>query len=34
VDKNTWEGLEKLGNVMDLMEEFKKKIRKKEIRRV
>jgi len=34
VDKDTWEELENLGNTMDLMEEFKKKIRKKEIRRV
>jgi len=29
-----WEGLENLGNVMDLVENFEKKIREEEIRRV
>jgi len=29
-----WNGLENLGNVMDLMEDFEKKIREEEIRRV
>ena len=29
-----WEGLENLGNVMDLIENFEKKIREEEIRRV
>jgi len=32
VEKDTWEKLENLGNVMKFIEEFKKKIRKKEIR--
>jgi len=29
-----WKGLENLGNVMDLVEDFEKKIREEEIRRV
>jgi len=34
VEEDTWEGLENLGNTMDLVKEFEKKIREKEIRRV
>jgi len=33
-EKDTWKGLENLGNIIDLVEEFKKEIRKKEIRRI
>jgi len=33
-EKDTWERLENLGNVMDLVEEFEKKIREEEIRKV
>ena len=33
-EEDTWEGLENLENVMDLVEEFEKEIRKEEIRRV
>jgi len=33
-EKNTWEGLENLGNAMDLVEDFEKEIREEEIRRV
>jgi len=29
-EENTWEGLENLEDVMDLVEEFEKKIREKE----
>ena len=34
VKENIWKELENLGNAMDLVEEFKKKIREEEIRRV
>jgi len=34
VEENTWKGLKNLENTMDLVEEFEKKIRKKEIKRV
>ena len=34
VKEDMWEGLENLGNVMDLVENFEKKIREEEIRRV
>ena len=34
VEKDTWKGLENLGNTMDLVEEFEKKMRKEEIKRV
>ena len=34
VEEDMWEGLENLGNVMDLIENFEKKIREEEIRRV
>ena len=34
VEKDTQKRLENLGNVMDLVEDFKKEIRKEEIRRV
>jgi len=34
VKEVTWEGLENLKNAIDLVEEFKKEIRKEEIRRV
>ena len=34
VEEDTWEGLENLGNTMDLVKEFEKEIREKEIRRV
>jgi len=30
--EDTWEGLENLGNVMDLVEEFEKKIREERYR--
>ena len=33
-EENTWKELENLGNMLNLVEEFKKKIRKKEIRRI
>ena len=33
-EKDTWEGLENLGNAMDLVKELGKEIREKEIRRV
>ena len=32
--QDTWEGLKKLGNTMDLAEEFEKEIREEEIKRV
>ena len=32
--ENIWEGLENLGNIMDLVKEFEKEIRKEEIKRV
>ena len=34
VEEDTWEGLENLGNMMDLVENFEKKIKEEEIRRV
>jgi len=34
VEEDTWERLENLGNTMDLVKEFEKEIREKEIRRV
>ena len=33
-EKDTWEGLKKLGNIMDLVEEFEKEIREEKIKRV
>ena len=33
-EKDTWEGLEDLKNARNLVEEFKKEIRKEEVRRV
>jgi len=33
-EEDTWEGLENLENLIDLVEEFEKEIREKEIRRV
>jgi len=33
-EKDTWEGLENLKNVRDLVEEFEKEIREKEVRQV
>jgi len=33
-EEDIWEGLENLENIINLVEEFEKKIRKKEIRRV
>ena len=33
-EENTWEGLENLNNAIDLVENFEKKIRKEEKRRV
>jgi len=33
-EEDTWKGLENLGNMIELVEEFKKEIREKEIRRV
>ena len=32
--EDTWEGLENLGNMMDLVEDFEKEIREKKIKRV
>ena len=32
--ENIWEGLENLGNIIDLVKEFEKEIRKEEIKRV
>ena len=32
--EDTWEGLENLGNIMNLVKEFEKEIRKEEVRRV
>jgi len=32
--ENIWEGLENLGNIMDLVKEFEKEIRKEKIKRV
>jgi len=32
VEEDTWEKLENLGNLVDLVEEFEKKIRKEEYR--
>jgi len=34
LEKDIWEGLENLGNAMELVEEFEQEIRKKEIRQV
>ena len=34
MEEDTWEGLENLGNMMDLVENFEKKIKEEEIRRV
>jgi len=34
VEKYTWKRLENLENIIDLVEEFEKKIRKEEIRKV
>jgi len=34
VEEDTWEGLENLENIIDLVKEFEKEIRKEEIRRV
>ena len=34
MEEDTWEGLEKLGNIIDLVKEFEKEIREEEIRRV
>jgi len=34
VEKDTWEELENLGNIIDLVKEFEKEIREEEIRRV
>jgi len=34
VEKDTWKGLENLGNMMELVKKFEKKIRKKEIKQV
>ena len=34
VEKDTWKGLENLGNAMDLVEEFEKKIREEKIKKV
>jgi len=34
VEENTWEGLESLENVMDLVKDFKREIRKEKIKRV
>jgi len=34
VEEDTWEGLENLGNIIDLVKEFEKEIREEEIRRV
>ena len=33
-EKNAWEGLEDLGNVIDLLEDFEKEIREEEITKV
>jgi len=33
-EEDTWEGLENLGNMMDLVKEFEKEIREEEIRKV
>jgi len=33
-EEDTWEGLENLENTMDLVKEFKKEIRKEEIKRI
>jgi len=33
-EEDTWKGLENLRNTIDLVEEFKKEIRKEKIRRV
>ena len=33
-EKNAWEGLEDLGNAIDLLEDFEKEIREEEIRKV
>jgi len=32
--EDTWKGLENLGNMMDLVEDFEKEIKEEEIRRV
>jgi len=34
VEENTWEGLESLENIMDLVKDFKREIRKEKIKRV
>jgi len=34
VEKDTWKRLENLENIIDLVEEFEKEIRKEKIRRV
>jgi len=34
VEENTWEGLESLENMMDLVKDFKREIRKEKIKRV
>jgi len=34
VEENTWKELKNLGNTIDLVEEFEKEIRKKEIKRI
>jgi len=34
VEEDTWKGLENLGNMIDLVEEFEKETRKERIRRV
>ena len=34
MEEDTWKGLENLGNVIDLVKEFKKETRKERIRRV
>jgi len=34
VEEDTWKGLENLENIIDLVKEFEKEIRKEEIRRV
>jgi len=34
VEEDTWEGLRKLGNTINLVEGFEKKIREKKIRRI